>query len=222
METDQGSKRLKRMSPVHYIDLKKVKHEFNIISESEFDSLFKEDRKIDDLKMMLYFVYEQDISNILQAMMKKEHDDHSDIEEMTRNNAEIRQLVREFKDIFRNELPDGLPPQRALDHHIDTDTTASINRNAYPLSVQQLKEQCRQINELFKHGLIRESISSWGASVLFVTKSRSSSEWRICIDYRALNKATMRNAYSLPRIEDCLTQLGKARHLTTLNLISGY
>src|SRR5438045_7902481 len=44
----------------------------------------------------------------------------------------------------------------------------------------------------------------------------------MCIDYRALNKATVRNAYPLPRIEDCLTQLGKAKHLTTLDLTSGY
>ena len=58
--------------------------------------------------MMLYFVHEQDMSNILQAMMDEEHDDHSDIEEMAGNNAEIRQLVREFKNIFRNELPDEL------------------------------------------------------------------------------------------------------------------
>src|SRR5947207_6856377 len=96
------------MSPVHYIDLKEVKHEFNIISESELDSLLKEGRKVDDLKMMLYFVHEQDVLNILQAMMDEKHDDHSDIEEMAGNNAEIRQLVREFKNIFRNELSDEL------------------------------------------------------------------------------------------------------------------
>ena len=76
-------------------------------------------------------------------MMKKEHDDHSDIEKMTENNAEIRQLVREFKDIFQNELSNELFSQHVLNHHIDTGMTASINRNAYSLSVQQLKEQYR-------------------------------------------------------------------------------
>ena len=140
MKIDQDSKRLKRISPVHYIDLEEVKHEFNIISESELDSLLKESRKIDDLKMMLYFVREQNISNILQAMMKEKHDDHSDIEKMAGNNAEIRQLVKEFKNIFQNELSDELLSQYALNHHIDIDTIASINRNAYPLSIQQLKE----------------------------------------------------------------------------------
>src|SRR5437016_1726017 len=68
-------------------------------------------------------------------------------------------LIPHWKELFRNELPDGLPPQRALDHHIDTSMMAPINRSAYPLSGQQLKEQCRQIDELFKHRLIRESTS---------------------------------------------------------------
>ena len=83
----------------------------------------------------------------------------SEVEEMAGDNTEVRQIVGEFKDIFRDDLPDGLPPRRALDHHIDTGTTAPINRNTYALSVQQLKEQCRQIDGLFKHRLIRESTS---------------------------------------------------------------
>ena len=107
MKTNQDSKWLKQISSVHYIDLKKVKHEFNIISENELDSLLKEGRKIDDLKMMLYFVYKQNVSNILQVMIKK-YDDHSNIEEMIGNNTEIQQLVREFKNIFQNELSNEL------------------------------------------------------------------------------------------------------------------
>ena len=212
VETDQGPKRLKRISPVHRIDLEEVEHEFNLISEGELDSMIKEGRKVGDLKMMLFFAREQDVSDVLTAMTNEknvEHSDHSEVEEMAGDNAEVRQIVGEFKDIFRNELPDGLPPRRALDHHIDTGTTAPINRNAYALSVQQLKEQCRQIDELFKRRLIRESTSPWGAPVLFVTKPRSPGEWRMCIDYRALNKATVRNAYPLPRIEDCLDNSAK-------------
>ena len=58
MKINQDSKWLKWILSVHYIDLKEVKHEFNIISENEFDSLIKEERKIDDLKMILYFVWE--------------------------------------------------------------------------------------------------------------------------------------------------------------------
>jgi len=73
--------------------------------------------------------------------------------------TKLKRLLKEYKDIFREELPDGLPPKRAVDHAIDTGDHSSVNKNAYPLSVQQLQEQVRQIEDLLKRGLIRESIS---------------------------------------------------------------
>jgi hypothetical protein len=134
----------------------------------------------------------------------------------------LQPLVNEFREVFRNDLPKGLPPERALDHRIDTGNSAPVNRPPYALSVSQLEEQKRQIADLLDRGLIRESISPWGSPVLFVTKPRSPGEWRMCIDYRMLNKATIRNTYPLPRIEDCINRLGNAKHLTTLDLTSGY
>src|SRR5437667_2356955 len=70
--------------------------------------------------------------------------------------TKLKRLLKEYKDIFCEELPDGLPPKRAVDHAIDH---SPVNKNAYPLSVQQLQEQVRQIEDLLKRGLIRESIS---------------------------------------------------------------
>src|SRR5205809_5625042 len=84
--------------------------------------------------------------------------------------TKLKRLLKEYKDIFREELPDGLPPKRAVDHVIDTGDHSPVNKNAYPLSVQQLQEQVQQIEELLKRGLIRESISPWGAPVLFILK----------------------------------------------------
>ena len=147
---------------------------------------------------------------------------HSEVKDLAEGNAELQQLLKGYKDVFRVILPEGLPPKREVDHGIDTGDAHPVNRNAFPLSVQQLREQTRQIDELFKRGLIRESISPWGAPVLFVRKPKTPGEWRMCIDYRALNKVTVKNAYPLPRIEECLEQLGKARHLTMLDLTSGY
>ena len=77
------------------------------------------------------------------------------------------------------------------------------------------------MDALLRRGLIRASTSPWGAPVLFVRKPKTD-EWRMCIDYRALNHKTIRNAYPLPRIQDCLDRLGKAKHCTTLDLTSGY
>ena len=88
--------------------------------------------------------------------------------------------------------------------------------------MSQLEEQTRQVEKLLLRGLIRESTSPWGAPVLFVAKPKTPGEWRMCIDYRALNSKTLKNAYPLPRIQDCLDKLGKATHCTTLDLTSGY
>src|SRR5437762_12903684 len=92
--------------------------------------------------------------------------------------TKLKRLLKEYKDIFREELPDGLPPKCAVDHAIDMCDHSQVNKNTYPLSVQQLQEQVQQIEDLLKHGLIRESISPWGAPVLFVPKKTG--EWRMC------------------------------------------
>ena len=89
VETDQGPKRLERIAPVHCIDLEEVKHEFNIISESELDSVLKEGRKVGDLKMILYFVREQDVSDVLEAMVDDNDVEYSEVEEMAGDNAEL-------------------------------------------------------------------------------------------------------------------------------------
>jgi len=134
---------------------------------------------------------------------------------------ELERLLGGYKDIFRNELPEDLPPKRALDHVINTGSESPANKNAYPLSVQQLREQTKQVEDLLKRGFIRESVSPWGAPVLFVAK-KVPGEWRMCIDYRALNAKTLKNAYPLPRIQECTDKLGKASRLSSIDLVTGY
>src|SRR5436305_374185 len=134
---------------------------------------------------------------------------------------ELKQLLGEYKDIFREESPEGLPPKRALDHEINTGSESPANKNAHPLSVQQLREQTKQVEYLLKRGFIRESVSPWGAPVLFVAK-KVPGEWRMCIDYRALNAKTLKNAYPLPRIQECTDKLGKASRFSSIDMVTGY
>ena len=68
-------------------------------------------------------------------------------------------MIQEYKDIFREEVPEGLPPKRVVDHVIDTGDHNPVNKNAYQLSVLKLQEQTRQIEELLNKGLIRENVS---------------------------------------------------------------
>nr|GFC36206.1 RNA-directed DNA polymerase homolog [Tanacetum cinerariifolium] len=86
-----------------------------------------------------------------------------------------------------------------------------------PIELKELKDQ---LQELLERGFIHPSVSPWGAPVLFVKKKDGS--MRLCIDYRELNKITIRNRYPLPRIDDLFDQLHGAMHFSKIELRSGY
>ncbi|KAJ9538872.1 hypothetical protein OSB04_031605 [Centaurea solstitialis] len=129
-------------------------------------------------------------------------------------------VVREFPDVFPEELP-GLPPERQVEFHIDlTPGAAPIARAPYLLAPTEMKEMMTQLQELSEKGFIRPSSSPWGAPVLFVKKKDGS--MRMCIDYRELNKRTVKNKYPLPRIDDLFDQLQGAGCFSKIDLRSGY
>jgi hypothetical protein len=102
-------------------------------------------------------------------------------------------VVREFVDVFPEELP-GLSPERELEFTIDLKPgTEPIARMPYRMSTPELQELKMQLKELLDLGLIRPSVSPWGAPIIFIRKKDGS--WRLCIDYRQLNKETIKNQY---------------------------
>ena len=132
----------------------------------------------------------------------------------------LAKLLAKYADVFPEELPKQLPPERAFSHHIDTGSAAPVNINAYPLSYEKLEELRRQVKDLLDKGLIKTSASPWGFPVVFVKKPGGA--WRMCIDYRALNELTAKNGYPLPRIQDLLEIVGRAKYLSKIDLASGY
>ena len=129
-------------------------------------------------------------------------------------------VVRDFLDVFPDNLP-GLRPEREIDFPIDlVPGTAPISLPPYRMAPAELKELKTQLQELVDRGFIRPNISPWGAPVLFVKKKDDT--WRLCIDYRQLNKVTIRNKYPLPRIDDLFDQLQGAKVFLKIDLRSGY
>ncbi|GJR92551.1 putative reverse transcriptase domain-containing protein [Tanacetum coccineum] len=105
----------------------------------------------------------------------------------------------------------GLPPTRQVEFQIDlVPGAAPVARAPYRLAPSEMKELSEQLKELSDKGFIRPSSSPWGASVLFVKKKDGS--FRMCIDYRELNKLTVKNRYPLPRIDDLFDQLQGTRY----------
>ncbi|GJW86084.1 putative reverse transcriptase domain-containing protein [Tanacetum coccineum] len=114
-------------------------------------------------------------------------------------------IIRDFPKVFPEDLP-GLPPTRPVEFQIDLISGAApVARAPYRLAPSEIKELSEQLQELTDKGFIRPSSSPWGAPVLFVKKKDGS--FRMCIDYRELNKLTVKNRYPLPRIDDLFDQL---------------
>ncbi|GKV11068.1 hypothetical protein SLEP1_g22354 [Rubroshorea leprosula] len=129
-------------------------------------------------------------------------------------------VVHEFPDVFPEDLS-GLPPDREVEFAIDlVPGTGPVSKEPYHMAPAELKELKVQLEELLEKGFIRPNVSPWGAPVLFVKKKDGS--MRLCIDYRKLNKVTVKNRYPLPRIDDLFDQLKGAQVFSKIDLQSGY
>ena len=124
------------------------------------------------------------------------------------------------EDVFPDELP-GLPPHRDVDFVIELHPgTSSISMTPHKMAPVELQELKVQIQDLLDKGFIRSSTSPWGALVLFAkTKDKT---LRLCIDYRQLNRVTIKNRYPLLRIDDLLDQLRGAQVYSKIDLCIGY
>jgi hypothetical protein len=129
-------------------------------------------------------------------------------------------VVKDFLDVFPEELP-GMSPDTEVEFVIDLlPGTAPISKWTYRMFVEELKELKKHLTELQEAGYIHPSSSPWGAPVLFVQK-KDGSQW-MCVDYRSLNDVTVKNKYPLPCIEDLFDRMRDARVFSKIDLRSGY
>ncbi|GJY29473.1 putative reverse transcriptase domain-containing protein [Tanacetum coccineum] len=129
-------------------------------------------------------------------------------------------VVRDFVDVFREDLS-GLQPQRQVEFRIDLiPRVTPVAKSPYRLAPSKMQELSGQLQELQDKGFIRPIHSPWGAPMLFVKKKDGS--FQMCIDYRELNKLTVKKRYPLPRIDDLFDQLQGSHYFSKIDLRSGY
>jgi hypothetical protein len=129
-------------------------------------------------------------------------------------------IVCEYPDVFPDDLP-GMPPDRDIEFVIELQPgTALISKRPYRMPLNKLAELKIQLQDLLNKGFIRPSASPWECPALFVKKKDNS--LRLCVDYRPLNTVTIKNKYSLPRIDILFDQLVGAKVFYKIDLRSGY
>ena len=137
-----------------------------------------------------------------------------------RQDLSLPLVVCEYEDVFPDELQ-GLPLHRDVDFVIELHpNTSPIFMTPHKMTPVELQEIKLQIQDLLVRGFIRPSTSPWGASVLFA--KRKDKTLRLCIDYRQLNRVTIKNRYPLPRIDDLFDQLRGAQVYSKIDLRIGY
>ncbi|GJP47589.1 hypothetical protein CLOM_g6771 [Closterium sp. NIES-68] len=165
--------------------------------------------------------FEKDVKRTDTGFLAIATEVENDREKASETPEKIKELLQEFQDILPDDLPNELPPYRTHQHEIVEEPGSKPTfRAPYRLSPTELTDMKKQIEYLLAKGLIRPSTSPYGAPVLFTPKPDGS--LRMCIDYRALNKQTIKNKYPIPRIDDLLDQLRGATVFSKLDLRSGY
>ena len=131
----------------------------------------------------------------------------------------VDKIVEAHKDIF--VAPDVVPLHFQVKHSIDLIPGVPLpNGPVYRRSLMENEEIKRQIQELLQKGHIRPSSSPYGSPIVLVQKKDGT--WRLCIDYRALNKITVWNRYPIPQINDLLDQLKDAKYFSKIDLKYDY
>ena len=132
-------------------------------------------------------------------------------------NMEVESYLKQYEDCFSDELPSELPPVRNEDdHRIDLiPRSAPPNRPPYRVSRAQQEEIMTQVQELLEKGLVRPSSSPFCSPILLVQKKDGT--YRMCVDYRALNKSTIKNRFPGPHIEDIFDKLQGSSYFSRID-----
>jgi hypothetical protein len=127
--------------------------------------------------------------------------------------------MSDYQDLFKE--PEGLPPPRSHDHIVPLkEGSQPINLRPYRYSGLQKDVLEKMVEEMLGTGIIRPSNSPFASPVVLVKKKDST--WRLCVDYRALTRLTIKDKYPIPVVEELLEELAGATIFSKIDLRSGY
>ena len=133
--------------------------------------------------------------------------------------AQLEELLLNYRDVF-SMGPEDLGLTNVVQHQIVTGDAQPIRQAPRRLPQFLKSDVDRQVEEMIAHGIVQPSTSPWSSPIVLVKKQNGT--FRFCVDYRAVNRVTMKDAYPLPRIDETLESLGGACYFSTMDLASGY
>ncbi|HEY4964471.1 MAG TPA: reverse transcriptase family protein, partial [Candidatus Saccharimonadales bacterium] len=137
------------------------------------------------------------------------------------NCGRVPEILEEFSDMLPNKLPKGLPPRREVDHHIELQPgSAPQAKSSYRLNLNEQNLLKDSLKELLEQGFIQPSKSPYGAPAIFAAKKDGA--LRLCADYRALNKQTVKDRYPLPHMDDLFNSVVGATVFSKIDLRTGF
>jgi len=194
------------------------------VTAAEYDEVVRSEKNNNEAEIRICFISLQEITQALitTTIASLKHDVTS-----MPGEGVLPPELEDFRDLFDPEKAASLPSHRGrLDHHIrlrkdDRGRDPELPWGPlYPMTRDQLLELRRQITDLMDKGWIRASASAAGAPVLLIKKPTGG--WRLCVDYRGLNKITVPDRYPLPLIKETLRTLGQASWFTKVDVRSAF
>ncbi|MCO5604708.1 hypothetical protein L7F22_058878 [Adiantum nelumboides] len=189
-----------------YIDAQESGNTIPLVHTHDFDKSIKS-------SISVYMIFVKDSLSDVNKTQVNESGSQEDLE--------LSKFLNQFQDVFIGDIPGELPPKRGDDDHAIELILGSSppNKPPYRVSQAQQEEIMRQVNELVEKGM-RPSFSPFRSPVLLVHKKDGT--YRMCVDYRALNKITIKNRFLVPRIEDLFDKLQGSTYFSRIDLKSGY
>ncbi|MCO5576395.1 hypothetical protein L7F22_030205 [Adiantum nelumboides] len=191
-----------------YINAQESSSTIPLVNDQAFDKSIKS-------SIYTYMIFNKDSLN---GVNETQVDNESGMQE----DLELSNFLNQFQDVFIDDIPRELPPKRGDDDHMIELIPGSSppNKPPYRVSQAQQEEIMRQVNELVEKKMVKPSSSPFCSPVLLVQKKDGT--YRMCVDYRVLNRIIIKNRFPMPRVEDLFDKLQGSTYFSRIDLKSGY
>ncbi|MCO5557114.1 hypothetical protein L7F22_010670 [Adiantum nelumboides] len=190
-----------------YINAQESGSTIPLVNDQAFDESIKS-------SIFAYMIFVKDFLNGVNETQVNE----SEMQEY----LELYNFLSQFQDVFIDDFHGELPPKRGNDDHMIELIPGSSPPNKPPYKVSQAQEEefMRQVNELVEKQMVRPSSSPFCSPILLVQKKDDT--YHMCVNYRALKRITIKNRFTVPRVEDLFDKLQGSTYFSRIDLKSGY